>query len=217
MAERFHTSRVSVREAYRSLEEPGLLTIRRGAEGGAFITDLDHKPVVRSFSLMLRLGRTTPAEIAEACLLVEPPIARLAARRARADDLARLDEVVGQRERALDQRGDGAPFDRDFHRVVAACAHNLPLQSLIDALSELTAEVAAGVDLSTAAQRAMCASHRQIADAIKRRDEEAAYARMLEHVTRIQDRLGRALARRRRRVRQPDSQPRGARTRRRTR
>ena len=90
MAERFRTSRVSVREAYRSLEELGLLTIRRGAEGGAFITDLDHKAVVRSFSLMLRLGKTTHAEIAEACLLVEPPIARLAARRARADDLARL-------------------------------------------------------------------------------------------------------------------------------
>jgi len=34
MAQRCKTSRVSVREAYRSLEEMGLLTIRRGAEGG---------------------------------------------------------------------------------------------------------------------------------------------------------------------------------------
>ena len=37
MAQQFKTSRVSVREAYRSLEELGLLRIRRGAEGGAFI------------------------------------------------------------------------------------------------------------------------------------------------------------------------------------
>ena len=65
MAQRFRTSRVSVREAYRSLEELGLLTIRRGAEGGAFIADIDHGPVMRSLSLMLqhvaqiqdRLGR----------------------------------------------------------------------------------------------------------------------------------------------------------------
>jgi DNA-binding FadR family transcriptional regulator len=91
------------------------------------------------------------------------------------------------------------------------------MQSLIDALSELTAEVAAGVDLSTAALRAMRASHRQIADAIKRRDEEAAYARMLEHVARIHDRLGRALARRRRRVGEAGSRPRGGRPRGRTR
>jgi DNA-binding FadR family transcriptional regulator len=165
---------------------------------------------------MLRLGKTTHEEIAEACLLVEPPMARLAARRARADDLARLDEIVRQRERVLEQRGAADPFDRDFHRVVAACARNLPLKSLIDALSDLAAEAAAGVALSTAAQRAICASHRQIADAIKRRDEEAAYARMLEHVTRSQDRLGRALARRRRGIQQADRHPRDV-TRRRTR
>ena len=50
MTQRFRTSRVSVREAYRSLEELGLLTIRRGAEGGAFIADIDHGPVMRSLS-----------------------------------------------------------------------------------------------------------------------------------------------------------------------
>ena len=77
MAQRFRTSRVSVREAYRSLEELGLLVIRRGAEGGAFIRDLDHGPMMRSLSLMLRLGKTTNEEITEARLLVEPPIARL--------------------------------------------------------------------------------------------------------------------------------------------
>ena len=38
MARQFKTSRVSVREAYRSLEELGLLRIRRGAEGGAFMS-----------------------------------------------------------------------------------------------------------------------------------------------------------------------------------
>src|SRR6266571_89689 len=96
MAQRYRTSRVSVREAYRSLEELGLLTIRRGAEGGAFIADIDHRPVMRSLSLMLRLGKTTNEEITEARLLVEPPIARLAARRARPEDIERLQEETDQ-------------------------------------------------------------------------------------------------------------------------
>src|SRR5947199_3033750 len=56
MARQFKTSRVSVREAYRSLEELGLLRIRRGAEGGAFIAQFDHEPVRRSLSLVLGLG-----------------------------------------------------------------------------------------------------------------------------------------------------------------
>src|SRR5881409_554946 len=66
MARQFKTSRVSVREAYRSLEELGLLRIRRGAEGGAFIAKFDHEPVRRSLSLVLGLGRTSHEEITEA-------------------------------------------------------------------------------------------------------------------------------------------------------
>src|SRR3989441_784456 len=99
-----------------------------------------------------------------------------------------------------ERRGDYGPFDLNFHRVVAECARNLPLKVLMDSLSDLTVEVVAGLDLSAGVQHAVCDSHRQIADAIKQRDEEAAYTLMLEHVAQIQDRLGRALARQRRRV-----------------
>ena len=198
MAQRFRTSRVSVREAYRSLEELGLLTIRRGAEGGAFIADIDHGPVMRSLSLMLRLGKTTNDEITEARLLIEPPTARLAARRARPEDIERLQYVVRQQENALRRRGDYSPFDLQFHRSVAECARNLPLKVLMDALSDLTVEVVAGLDLSAGVQHQVCDSHRQIAEAIERHDEEAAYQLMLHHVAQIQSRLGRALARQRR-------------------
>lgn len=198
MAQRFRTSRVSVREAYRSLEELGLLVIRRGAEGGAFIRDLDHGPMMRSLSLMLRLGKTTNEEITEARLLVEPPIARLAARRARPEDVERLQYVVRQQETALQRRGNYGPFDLQFHRSVAECARNLPLKVLMDALSDLTVEVVAGLKVSTGTQHQVCDSHRLIADAIEQRDEEAAHRLMLQHVAQIQSRLGRALARQRR-------------------
>ena len=77
LAKRLSVSRVSVREAYRSLAELGLLSVKRGAEGGAFIADVDHQPVTRSLSLMLRLGRTSHEELTEARVLLEPPIAGL--------------------------------------------------------------------------------------------------------------------------------------------
>src|SRR3989442_7944593 len=194
MAQRYRTSRVSVREAYRSLEELGLLTIRRGAEGGAFITDIDQGPVMRSLSLMLRLGKTTHEEITEARLLVEPPIARFAALRARPHDIERLREVVRLQKTALDRHGDYSPFDLQFHRAVAECARNLPLKILMDSLSDLTVEVVAGLDLSRGVQHQVCDSHQLIADAIERRDEEAAYELMREHVLQIQARLGKILA-----------------------
>lgn len=194
MAQRFRTSRVSVREAYRSLEELGLLTIRRGAEGGAFIAEFDHTPVRRSLSLMLRLGKTSNEEITEARRLIEPPIARLAAQRARPEDVDRLMEVVDKQESALQRHGNYKPFDLQFHRSIAACARNLPLTVLMDSLSDLTVEVVAELDLSSGVQHQVCDSHRKIADAIKRGDDDAAYKLMLQHVNQVQARVGRALA-----------------------
>src|SRR4029078_4215959 len=98
MARQFKTSRVSVREAYRSLEELGLLRIRRGAEGGAFIAQFDHEPVRRSLSAVLGMGTTSHNEVAEARLLIEPSIARLAALRARPEDIAKLERVLIREE-----------------------------------------------------------------------------------------------------------------------
>ena len=98
MARRFKTSRVSVREAYRSLEELGLLRIRRGAEGGAFLATVDHEPVRRSLSLVLHLGKTSHKQLTEARILIEPRVAQLAALRARKEDIARLERVLVNRK-----------------------------------------------------------------------------------------------------------------------
>src|SRR3977135_340880 len=94
MARQFKTSRVSVREAYRSLEELGVLRIRRGADRGGVIAKLDHEPILRSLALVLGLGKTSHGELTEARMLIEPPIARLAALRARKEDIARLERVL---------------------------------------------------------------------------------------------------------------------------
>src|SRR5262245_65525258 len=58
MARQFKTSRVSVREAYRSLEELGLLRIRRGAEAGTVNAKVDHEPARRPMAPVLGLDTT---------------------------------------------------------------------------------------------------------------------------------------------------------------
>src|SRR5438477_12596637 len=137
MARQFKTSRVSVREAYRSLEEVGVLRIRRGADGGAFVLQLDHQPVLRSLALVLGLGRTSHAELTEARMLIEPPIARLAALRARKEDMTRLERVLAQeKQEAARRTGPFRPTASRFHRSVADCTRNLPLIVLMNALAD---------------------------------------------------------------------------------
>src|SRR5438445_52950 len=91
----------TVRQPYRAPEEAGVISIKRGAEGGAFIADFDHAPVSGRLAFMLRLGRTSHQELTEARLLLEPPVARLAARRAEEEDLAQLAALLRQQESAV--------------------------------------------------------------------------------------------------------------------
>ena len=198
MARQFKTSRVSVREAYRSLEEVGLLRIRRGAEGGAFIAQFDHEPVRRSLSLVLGLGKTSHEELTEARVLLEPAIARLAALRARADHVATLEEVLLQEEQEVRRRRPAANPGKtagQFHRAIAACAQNMPLVVLMNALADLTAESVSALDVRIRSRnrRKNCEFHRQILEAIRAHDGEAAYAVMLQHVGDIQDRVRRTM------------------------
>jgi GntR family transcriptional regulator, transcriptional repressor for pyruvate dehydrogenase complex len=201
MARQFKTSRVSVREAYRSLEEVGLLRIRRGADGGAFILNVDHEPVLRSLALVLGLGKTPHKQLTEARMLIEPMIAHLAALRARKDDIARLERVlIREEEDAASKTGPFRPTDSQFHRSVADCTRNLPLIVLMNALADLTAKEASALDVSIRARHRQknCRYHRQLFEAIRRRDGETAHSIMIEHIADIQSRVSRSLAKGRR-------------------
>src|SRR5947207_7560070 len=94
LAQRLNASRESVREAYRSLEVVGLLVIRRGKDGGAFVRDIDHGAVTRSLCLMLSLGKTSHRELTETRLFIEPPIARLAAASATRPNLDAIETQI---------------------------------------------------------------------------------------------------------------------------
>jgi GntR family transcriptional regulator, transcriptional repressor for pyruvate dehydrogenase complex len=192
MARQLKTSRVSVREAYRSLEELGLLRIRRGAEGGAFVEPVNHEPVLRSLSLVLGMGKTSHKELTEARMLIEPLIARLAALRSEADDVAKLERVLIQEEEEV---RSGNPEARatagQFHRALADCARNLPLVVLMNALTDLTAQSVADLDVKvrTRHRRKNSQFHRQIFEAVRRHDDVGAYTLMVRHVGDIQGRV----------------------------
>src|ERR1700676_2648869 len=58
MAGRFETSRVALREALRALEQEGMISIKRGASGGAFVADFANAlhPLLNSPNTVAKLG-----------------------------------------------------------------------------------------------------------------------------------------------------------------
>src|SRR5215207_11088599 len=73
---RFGVSRPTLREAFRVLESESLITVRRGAHGGARVSAPDSDVAARYAGLILEYRGATLGDIYRAAALIEPPCAR---------------------------------------------------------------------------------------------------------------------------------------------
>ena len=129
MAE-FAVSRPTLREAFRVLESESLISIRRGARGGARV-QLPNGNVAASYAgLVLEYRGTTLQDVYDARTFIEAPCAALLAQRRTEQDLARLQEAVTQAQRLM---ADPQAFIRahmEFHALVVELAGNETLAVL---------------------------------------------------------------------------------------
>ncbi|MFH0799857.1 MAG: GntR family transcriptional regulator, partial [Pseudomonadota bacterium] len=87
MMEQFETSRVTVREALKNLENSGILEIRRGTQGGAFVRDPDVKFVSSFLQDMFSMGNIKVFDLTEARMAIEPFSVKIATERIKEDSL----------------------------------------------------------------------------------------------------------------------------------
>ena len=140
LAEQFHCSRNTLREALRSLELAGLLELRKGATGGAFIREGGGDAAVAGLSDLYHLGAIRPQHLTEARIVIGTEVARLACARRSNEDLGVLEANVAAAEAAT-AKGDvvnRALINYEFHRLLARAARNPVLIILTDALMEMT-------------------------------------------------------------------------------
>ena len=190
LVRQFESSRVTVREAIRSLEMAGLLSVKRGYGGGAFIADVDLRPLKESFSTLLRLHKVTIAHLTEVRLLLEPHLAALAARRVTPEELASLKGVLREQADAVESGQLPHAYDLRFHRLVAEASGNPVLHAMMNSVADLLVdEVVSKLKLSVAINRDILHFHRQIYRALGRRDAERAQELMTQHVLDIQRQL----------------------------
>src|ERR687883_1103864 len=101
LAEQFGVSRVTVRDGLRALEAMGLIDVRVGARGGAFVTVPTGAVVGQTMSDMMMMQAITPEDIVEARLIVELGTVTIACARATDEDLVRLRELCEYGARAI--------------------------------------------------------------------------------------------------------------------
>ena len=191
LAEQFETSRPSVREALRRLEQEGLILVKKGVNGGIFIADLDHRHVAKSFQTLLRLRKISIHHIAEARLIFEPAAARLAAQRATAKDLQELDEVIQKMSHVVTQKMLPRSHDLKFHQLIARAARNPILEALADAMLEVASKAITELHPSVNTLRHVVKRHREVLEAVRSGNGGLAFEAMREHIVDVQARLAR--------------------------
>ncbi|MEU0463575.1 MULTISPECIES: FadR/GntR family transcriptional regulator [Amycolatopsis] len=176
-------SRTTVREALRILEVQGLVRIKAGRGGGAFVQRPGRDSITSSVNLLIRGQKVRLAALLETREAIEPYCAKLAARHRTEADLARLDAA---NKAIADEDGSLADFlqaNVDWHVGVATASHNELLTGLMTALS--TAIYAATENeafVNDEVRRTTVKAHKSITAAIRAQDPDAAVRRMSRHV-----------------------------------
>jgi GntR family transcriptional regulator, transcriptional repressor for pyruvate dehydrogenase complex len=184
-------SRVSVRDALRALEAHGLIEVRVGARGGAFVTAPAPSLVGETFADMLRLGAATPADVTEARLVFELGLLPLACERADETDFAALEELCDRAEASLGTGSYDVALSAEFHTRLARSTHNIAIALFAESFhGPLLRSLEQAKSVAPEMGGLGLVEHRALVDALRSRDADAAREIMSEHIGRTAERVG---------------------------
>ena len=191
LMEQFEASRVSVREALRALEYSGIVEIKRGAEGGAFIRDPNTKFVSNFLQDMFSMGKVKIFDLTEGRLAVEPFLAKVATERIKASFLEQLKVIVQETKECLNKgnESDARLLNLEFHRLIAQASENPVMVFMIDSITDIMERNISSIPLSVESLKQTLQDHKKIYSAIKNRNPEKAQSAMLKHILDIQKAL----------------------------
>ncbi len=138
MQVRFGTGRGVVREAVKMLQQKGLLEVRKGVKGGAFVRRIEVAKVSESLGLFLQQHPVDPETLVEFRETLDRTITLLAVARGTREEKERLfaaavrfEELLGVPDPDL---ATAVEFDRELNLMLARMARNPLFEWVMQAL-----------------------------------------------------------------------------------
>ena len=179
LADQLNVKRHQLRKALEMLRRAGDLEPARPKRASAALPRYGEE--------LIRL--TNPLEVIELRLILEPSLARLASLRASPFEFARIANAASTQDHAR-----SGEVDLAFHMAIASAARNHLAGEFYKMLRQVGVDArvqVAHTEPATCPKRIgqRDSEHRQIADAISRRDPDAAEAAMRSHLVAVQKRI----------------------------
>jgi len=178
----FSTSRITIRDAIRTLETLGLVEVKRGAEGGAFIKEINSACFSDFLSDMLAQRLFNISDITEARLMLEPHVAELSAERASEEDISQMRECINEAKLHITEEKRPRSTNIAFHNLVAKSTNNKMIYFEITSITRIMIK---NVDYSTLDNHDISSTverHERIFEAIRRHKPKEAYKEMYNDI-----------------------------------
>jgi GntR family transcriptional repressor for pyruvate dehydrogenase complex len=187
MMEQFETSRVTVREALKNLENSGILEIKRGTQGGAFVRDPDVKFVSSFLQDMFSMGNIKVFDLTEARMAVEPFSVKIATERIKEDSLEAIKQNIGETRECLKSHhaADARLLTLEYHRLIAQASGNPVIYFMVDSIMDIMENNVSTIGIPAETIENTLYYHEGIYEAVMKRDPHQAQALMLKHIQEI--------------------------------
>lgn len=178
LSEILEVGRNTVREALRILMSRNIVTVRQGS--GTFISEKNGVADDPLGFYMIEDRRKLTEDLTQIRVMLEPPIAALAAQNATYEDLLCLEKILLELEEMLENREDYSEKDSQFHAQIANCSHNLVMANLLPVITD-GVRIFAGSVRETEYEQTFL-SHRRIFEAIRDQKSVEAQQAMYFHL-----------------------------------
>lgn len=186
LMDRFKVGRPAIREAMQALERMGLVAISHGER--AKVLELTAKSLFRQMDLtakiMLAKSADTLEHLKSARIFFERGMAREAAQKASAEDIAALHAILDRQRASLGNAEAFIAADMAFHTRIAEISGNPIFAAVSESMLAWLQEYHTDMLIWTGKERFTLAEHEEIVDRLAAGDADGAEQAMLKHLER---------------------------------
>jgi GntR family transcriptional repressor for pyruvate dehydrogenase complex len=188
LLEKFGVSKVTLRDAFRSLEILGLIEIRKGKSGGVFINKLDTKRIGKGLNFFPLNGLISLKDLFEVRLTLEPFIAEKAALAINEEELNKLKRSIDEWDYVLkhDVPIEFRKIDFEFHRIIAEATGNPILILFVDFIENSLIDTKEFLRPSKEFLNKAYHGHQRIYKALLERDVKKVRNEIIKHAQEIE-------------------------------
>lgn len=170
--------RGTIREAVKSLNSKGVIEIKRGI--GTFVADqpgINDDPLGFTFETDKNKVLMDALEVR---LLIEPQMIHKTVEQINDEQIQELTALADEIENLINQQKDYTSVDIAFHTLLAQTSGNRVIGKLIPIIAGAIEQAIDITDKSLAQETII--THRQIVEAVKKRDKNKASQAMIKHI-----------------------------------